>query len=232
VRVQQALHWNTEMTDEIAISSKHVLNPIDRISEILFGLIMVLTFTGSFSVAEAGREDVGAMLIGALGCNFAWGIIDGIFYLISCLAEKGQALLTLRAVRNTSDPQKAQQVVAAALSPLVAHVLQPAQLDLLCRQMKELPEPPRGARLSKEDWRGAFGVFLLVSLSTFPVVIPFIFMQNARLAMRISNTIAVVILFLAGYAFGRTTGNRPWVSGIYMIVLGLILVGITIALGG
>ena len=27
-------------------SSKRVLDPIDRVSEVLFGLIMVLTFTG------------------------------------------------------------------------------------------------------------------------------------------------------------------------------------------
>jgi VIT1/CCC1 family predicted Fe2+/Mn2+ transporter len=220
------------MADEIIKSYKRVLNPIDRVTEILFGLIMVLTFTGSFSVAEAGREDVGMMLIGALGCNLAWGIIDGIFYLISCLAEKGQAQITLRAVRNAGDPQKARQIIAAALSPLVAHVLQPDQLDLLCRQLKELPEPPRGAQVSKDDWWGALGVFLLVFLSTFPVAIPFIFMKNAQLAMRCSNAIAILILFLAGYAFGRITGRRPWLTGIYMIVLGCILVGITIALGG
>ena len=151
---------------------------------------------------------------------------------MACLAEKGQALLTLRAVRKASDPQKARQIIAAALSPLVAHVLQPDQLDLLCRQLKDLPEPPRGAQLSKNDWWGALGVFLLVFLSTFPVAIPFIFMKNAQLTMRFSNAIAVAMLFLAGCAFGRITGGRPWLIGIYMIVLGCILVGITIALGG
>jgi len=36
------------------------------ITEILFALIMVLTFTCSFSVAGAGREQVRTMLIGAL----------------------------------------------------------------------------------------------------------------------------------------------------------------------
>ena len=73
-------------------SSKRVLEPIDRVSEVLFGLIMVLTFTGSLSVAEAGREDVRTMLIGALGCNLAWGIIDAILYLMGCLAEKERGL--------------------------------------------------------------------------------------------------------------------------------------------
>jgi hypothetical protein len=51
--------------------SKRVLDPHERISEVLFGLIMVLTFTGSISIAEAGREDIRAVLIAALGCNLA-----------------------------------------------------------------------------------------------------------------------------------------------------------------
>ena len=89
-------------------SSKRVLNPIDRVSEVLFGLIMVLTFTGSLSVAEAGREDIRTMLIGALGCNLAWGIIDGILYLMDALAEQSQDLFNLRAVRDTRDPEKAR----------------------------------------------------------------------------------------------------------------------------
>ena len=77
------------MSDHAIKSSKRVLDPIDRVSEVLFGLIMVLTFTGSLSVAEAGRDNVRTMLIGALGCNLAWGIIDAVFYLMGCLAEKG-----------------------------------------------------------------------------------------------------------------------------------------------
>ena len=77
-------------------SSKRFLDPIDRLSEVLFGLIMVLTFTGSLSVAEAGRESVRTMLLAALGCNFAWGVIDAVLYLMGCLAEKARSLLTLR----------------------------------------------------------------------------------------------------------------------------------------
>src|SRR5438067_13438417 len=89
-------------------SSKRVVDPIDRVSEVLFGLIMVLTFTGSLSIAEAGRDDVRTMLIAALGCNLAWGIIDGILYLMGSLAEKGRGLLTFRAVRRAADPKEAQ----------------------------------------------------------------------------------------------------------------------------
>src|SRR5574342_50911 len=101
-------------------TSKRVLEPIERISEALFGLIMVLTFTGSLSVAEAGREDIRTMLIGALGCNIAWGIIDGVLYLMGCLAEKGTNLATLKAIRGATDPKKANRVIAEALPPPLA----------------------------------------------------------------------------------------------------------------
>ena len=209
-----------------------MLDPIDRVSEVLFGLIMVLTFTGSLSVAEAGRDDVRAMLIGALGCNLAWGIIDGILYLMGCLAEKGRGLLTFRAVRKATDPKEAQRVIAEALPSVVAGVLTPAELEAMHQRLKRLPEPPERARLGRDDWRGAVGVFLLVFLSTFPVVIPFIFMRNAGPALRVSNVVAIVMLFLTGYAFGRLTERRPWLVGISMVVLGLVLVGLTMALGG
>src|SRR5436190_18381399 len=144
---------------------KRVLEPIDRVSEVLFGLIMVLTFTGSLSVAEAGREDVRTMLIGALGCNLAWGIIDALLYLMGILAEKGRARTTFHAVYNTADPERARRLIADAMPPLLASVVEPAEFDAMHRRLKQLPEPPRRLTLERRDWLGALGVFLLVFLS-------------------------------------------------------------------
>jgi len=220
------------MPDDEIKSSKHVLDPIDRVSEVLFGLIMVLTFTGSLSVAEAGREDVHAMLIGALGCNLAWGIIDAVLYLMGNLAEKSSGILTLRAVRTTTDPQEAQRLIADSLPSAVASVLEPAELESLRLRLQQLPEPPERAHWRKEDWLGALSVFLLVFLATFPVVIPFMVMHQVHPAMRLSNAIAIGLLFLAGYTYGRITRRSPWAVGVCMVVLGCLLVGMTMALGG
>jgi VIT1/CCC1 family predicted Fe2+/Mn2+ transporter len=202
------------------------------VSEVLFGPIMVLTFTGSLSVAEAGRDDVRLMLVGALGCNLTWGIIDAVLYLMGGLAGKGRGLITLRAVRESTDPQQAQRLIADALPPVVASVLEPAELESMRQRLTQLPEPPQRARWDKDDWLGALGVFLLVFLATFPVVIPFILMHDFRPAMRVSNAIAIVLLFLTGYAFGRMTGRRPWAVGVSMVVLGSVLAAMTMALGG
>jgi len=220
------------MPDDPLKSSKRVLEPHERISEVLFGLIMVLTFTGSLSVAEAGREDVRAMLVGALGCNIAWGIIDGVLYLMGSLAEKGRHLSLLRALRKTTESPKAQRLISAALPPLIASVLQPAEFENIHQRLNQTPEPPARARFNKDDWLAAVGVFLWVFLTTFPVAIPFIVLHNAKQAMRVSNAVAVAMLFIAGIAYGRSVGRSAFGFGFAMVVLGGVLVALTIALGG
>lgn len=212
--------------------SRSALDPMDRISEVLFGLIMVLGFTGALSVAQAGRAEVHSMLLGALGCNLSWGIIDAAFYLMGQLAQKGHNLLTLKAVRATSDPEEAHRLVAGALPAVVASVLKPAEFAIVLQRLRALPAPPESAHLSREDWRGALSVFLLVFLSTLPVVLPFVFLHDIGPAMRMSNAIAIVMLAVAGAGFAQITGRNRWVVGIGMVILGGALAALTIALGG
>jgi VIT1/CCC1 family predicted Fe2+/Mn2+ transporter len=100
------------------------------------------------------------------------------------------------------------------------------------QELNRLPDLPSRPRLRKDDWLGAVGVFLIVVLATFPVAIPFAVISDARLALRVSNTIAIVMLFLAGYAFGRHSGHRPLAMGLAMVFLGSFMVAITISLGG
>lgn len=213
-------------------SSRRVLEPYDRVSEVLFGLIMVLAFTGSLSVAEAGRDDIRVMLIGALGCNLVWGIIDGVLYLMGCLADQAKELAALRAVRAATDPEKAHQQISESLPSWLAPAVTANELEVVRLRLLERPEPPPLARLNRGDWLGGVWVFLLVFLSTFPVALPFVFMERTLPALRLSNAIAIVMLFGLGCAFGRITGRRPWVTGAGMVALGTLLVGLTIALGG
>jgi VIT1/CCC1 family predicted Fe2+/Mn2+ transporter len=220
-----------EPTDEMK-TSKRVLEPYDRVSEVLFGLIMVLSITGSLSVADAGRDDVRTMLIGALGCNLAWGIIDGLLYLMGCLNEKASGIRSLRALRKAVAPAEAHRVIADALSPTVAATLSPAEYESIRQKLLQLPAPPSRARLGKDEWLGALAVAFWVIFTTLPVTAPFMFMTNVARAMRVSNAIAVVLLFVAGWAFGRVTEHRPWLTGVVMVVLGVALVALTIALGG
>ena len=102
----------------------------------------------------------------------------------------------------------------------------------LRHQLIKLPESTKLPRLTREDWIGALGVFLLVFLSLFPITVPFTFIGDARSALRISNGIAIVFLFLAGYSFGRFANTHPWRTGFVMVVLGVAIVDLAILLGG
>ena len=152
---------------------KRVLDPIDRISEVLFGLIMVLTYTSSLSVVTADRIGVRTMLIGALGCNLAWGIIDAGLYLMACLNERARYRILLSDVK-TADGKAGQGVIADALPDAIARVTTSDELEAMRQKLLEVAEPDRRGYLTKDDWLGALAICLLVFFSTFPVVIPFL----------------------------------------------------------
>jgi hypothetical protein len=211
---------------------RRVLDPVERVSEILFGLIMVLTFTGSMSVATAGREEVSEMLIGAVGCNLAWGIVDAVMYLLTSLVNRGRGLLLLQAVRKAERPEKAHGIIASALPPTVASLMQPSDFESMRQGLVALPAPALRPRLNGQDLRGAMEVFLLVFLSTFPVVIPFLLISTPSTALRVSNAVAVTMLFVGGISLGRFSGLHSWALGLALAALGAVLVAITIALGG
>lgn len=208
-----------------------LLSPVDRVSEVLFGLIMALTFTGTLSVASAERSEVREMLIGALGCNLAWGLVDAVMFLLAALAERGRNIAILREVRNAADPARARALILDALPPLVASMMQPAEVDVIRDRLGRLPEPGR-LTLTGADLRMAVAVFLLVFLATLPVALPFAFIHEAHRALRLSNGIALAMLFLGGYYLGGHAGRHPWRSGLLMLAIGVLLVWATIALGG
>jgi hypothetical protein len=206
---------------------ERILDPVSRISEILFGLIMALTFTTAVAAAgDAGEARL--LLTGVLGCNIAWGLVDGVMYLMEALAGRGRGVLIMRAVRDARDPADAERVIRSAVTPMMASLLTAEDVDRVRQGILRLERPPAPS-LTRDDWLGALGVCLLVILSTFPVVIPFFFVADPQLATRLSNLVAIVMLFACGVLLGRHSGYPPWRAGLSMVVLGLILVGIAIA---
>ena len=212
--------------------SRRVLTPLERFGETVFGLIMVLTITGSISVAEAGHAEIHTMLVGAVGCNLAWGIVDAVMYLLGILLERGRGWTLLNALRTRAvSDAEARALVADALPPAVSSVLKPSELDDLRERLANLPGR-KGRRLTGEDFRGAVGVFLLVFLATLPVILPFLLFSEARVALRVSHAIGVALLFFCGWALGRFSGLRPVRFGLAMAAIGAVLVAMTMALGG
>jgi len=209
-----------------------VLNPVDRISEVLFGLIMVLSFTGAISASTDAREDVGELLWAALGCNVAWGLVDAIMYMMNVAIERGHAIFVIKKMHQSTNPDESCQILRDEIQPVIANLMTPTEINELSIRLKKLPEPSKRHLLTGTDLWSGVQIFLLVFLCTFPVAIPFGIIDDLALAMRVSNGVALVLLFTGGFLLARYAGLNRGITALAYTLIGVLLVAITMALGG
>ncbi|MHC8332929.1 hypothetical protein [Pseudomonas sp. LB3P25] len=209
-----------------------VLDPVDRVTEVIFGLLMAMTFTGTISVATSGQEAERTMMIAALGCNLAWGLADAVMYLLRTLIERTRNRTLRTHLRDATDAAAGQALIAEALPPRLAAAAGPEELESLRRRLVDYSSMPVQPRLGWDDFRGAGGVFLLVVFSTFPLVVPFLLLDQTALAVRVSNLVGLGVLFIAGWMLSKYAGAKPWQGGLAMAVTGAVLITAIIALGG
>ncbi len=213
------------------------IDPGTSLSEVLFGLIMTLTFTlgAGIIVQEEGREGARQLLIAAIGCNIAWGIIDGALYLVGVLFNRGRIRALGLAVRQAASVETATKLVAGEFDEILVPVTTDGEREALYGRIAGNLRSKAGAaatRLGKEEWLGAWASFWLVFLTSLPAAIPFLLIDDANLALRASNAVLLTLLFATGYWWSRFTLGKPWLVGLYFLVGGLALVAVAIALGG
>lgn len=211
-------------------SREPVLNVVDRVSEMLFGLFMALTFIGVVTVAGAGRDEVREMFVTALGCNLAWGLVDAVMYLVRTVTERGRRLTLVRSVQ-AADAEGGRRLVEDSLPQGVAGLVAQAELEAIRGRIAALHMPTR-PRLNGDDLLAALAIFLIVVAATFPVVVPFLLIQDVGVALTVSRGISLLMLFFGGLALGRYAGYGSWKVGFMMVGLGTALVAAINALGG
>jgi hypothetical protein len=202
----------------------------------MFGIIMTLTFTVGarfFLVAEEFDRD--ELIIGAVGCNIAWGIIDGVLFVIGTLFFRSQRARFYRTLRAMTDGEKAMAAVADHFGvedePLAIPEEERAKLygAILAFGQRTAPAP---VTVRKDDLLAAFLIFLLVTLAALPSVIPLLLIDEPGLALRVSNAIQIALLFIGGYRWGSYTDVSSWKVGLSIAVLGAAMCILAVFLGG
>jgi hypothetical protein len=208
------------------------LDPIDRQSEVMFGLLMTLTFTGTMSVALGAGATVREILMAALGCNIAWGIVDATVYLLTTATERARGRAQARAIRTAPDPEAKAQL-RALLPGQAGRAMSDEQAETILAWMRDNPpERNAGPVLQRPDYWAAVQVFLLVTGATFPPVLPFLLVDSVPLAMRLSNAVAVAMLVVIGWRLDQEMQGGRHLMRWIIPVIGLLMVAVTIALGG
>ena len=204
--------------------------------EILFGLIMTLTFTlaAGIVIQKEGRAGAREMLVGILGCNLAWGIIDGVLYVLGQVFERGRVRRIGFNLRQATTAEGARQMVAEELDETLVPVTdEPMRLRLYQSVVEHVRNtPPEPNRVRREDLLGGLAAGWLVFLCSFPAVLPFLFLDDPRLALRVSNAILLGLLFYVGWRAARHTLAKPWLAGAVLLLVGVLLVAVAIPLGG
>ena len=209
-----------------------VLSPVDRVSEMLFGLFMALTFVGAVSVAEPRDAQIHAMFIAALGCNLAWGLVDAVMYIVRAVTDRGRLLTLIRSVRNAPDAATGCLIIQRSLSRVAAGLVSTTEVEAMRGRIVALTGLPAKPTLNRADLWGALAIFLIVVAATFPVVLPFALISDVGTAKNVARAVAVAMLFVGGLVLGRYAGYGSWKVGLLMAGLGTALVVAINALGG
>ena len=209
------------------------LDPATRLGEVLFGLIMALGIT---STVRLGIEEADSrqLLFAVLGCNLAWGVVDGVMYAMLALLERGRKARIVNGVLSAPSEEVALARIGAEFGDRLEPLTTPEERRQVYRWMLEIAqrsvrEPPR---IKRDDILGGAAVACIITLATVPLVVPFLLVSDLTLAVRLSNLTALALLFWLGCWWGRLAGANPFRVGAGVMCVGLILVLITIALGG
>lgn len=220
-----------------------LIDPLDRLSQTIYSVLVILTFTLAFRIFNLGgdptqmidAEYVNDLLIAALGATLAWGLIDGLMYALMEVFQRGERHRLLSAIQAAESEQEGVAVVAEELD----YVLEPISGEAERRKLyasvyaQLRSGQPKPVGFKRDDLRGALGSFLTTLIAVLPSLAPFLVLQHDyALAIRASNVVSFIVLFIAGYGWGRHTGANPWRTGLLVTAVGAVTVAIAIPLGG
>jgi len=211
------------------------LDPETVFAEILFGLIMALTFTLGASLVVGPDPDRSYEIIyGVVTCNLAWGLIDGVFYVLGELFVLGRRGMRIGRVQTARSREEAMLGIRQEFDERIAAITTPEERERIYGAIHQLVTRTAvpATRPTREGLLGALLVFALVSATSLPVLLPALVLGDPSAALKIANVLLVVCLFLTGRAMAKAVGGRGIWFGLIMAALGMVLVGIAKALGG
>jgi hypothetical protein len=219
-----------------------MLDPIDRLTEAIYAVLIVMTFTMAYRAIDASQfneqtvsQAVTSLAIAAFGCAVAWGIIDGAMYILLSMLERGENNRLLKRVKAAPTEGAGVDVIADHLDSTLETVMTEEERRQIYQQayQRMRDNETKQVGFKREEFFGAIGVMLIAILVTFPVVLPLLlFRTDANMALRASNLMAIFMLFLFGYQWGKYAGGKPVRVGLLLAGLGVAMVLIAIPLGG
>ena len=220
-----------------------LIDPIDWLSETTFSLLIFLSFTLAFWLGglsgalpmSISPGEVNEFLVAALGASLAWGTLDGILYVLFAVFERGGRRRLLEEVQAAGTNEEALEIIAEDMDYLLEPIIDGEEREALYENILPYLQKgkPQGIGLKREDITVLLGHAVVAILAVIPSAIPFLVLRNDfALALRISTIVSFVMLFIAGFRWGRYTGVSPWKTGLLLTSVMAVIVVLIVLLGG
>ncbi len=170
-----------------------------------------------------------------LGAAIAWALIDGLMLVLLSVLERGEKHRFLQALQAADSDEEAVAVIADEFDFVLEPIASETKRRLLYADVLEhlRDSQPRPAGFQREDLVEGLSAALVAMLAAVPSLLPlWLWRDEALAALRISNIVSFIILFILGYRWGRYTGANPWKIGALLVLAGVLLTAIAIPLGG
>lgn len=191
---------------------------------------------GQFNQTRSGGKYVSARIVifAVLGCNIAWGVVDGIVYIFSNLLERGRLSKFVSYVKSNS-PEKVVTILENEIENTIFKSLNHEEKKQISTDfLKSISKvTPQKTHITKDDMFGSLAIFVLVFTSGFIAVVPFFFLpNNVYLALKLSNIISIILLFNVGYQWAKYPDRNKIKTGVAMVLIGFFIAAVTTLLGG
>ena len=220
-----------------------ILDPIDRMSETIFSILIVLIFTLAYRALALlpinndilALDDSLTIFRAALGAVVAWGIIDAIMYAVISVFERSDRVRFLNEVKASPTQKSGVDVIAEEFDYIFEPITEDTQRESIYEQIYQTLKhmQPKKIKVETEDLLGAGAVFVAAIVAVIPSLFPLVlFRYNLTLALRLSNLFSLLMLFITGYRWGKYSGYKPLVTGLIIMSIAILMVVLAIPLGG
>ena len=212
------------------------LKPNESLTQIVAGLIVVLTFTLAASVAAGGGEDgARTALLGAITANTSWGIINAVLYVMDSAFDSNRQIRIARAIASAPEEATALATIRNELDPYLISVTRADDREQLYRNVRNAlthGRLPKRTAFFRDDILAAIAVFCLTLAATIPAILPLLIIDHPWLALRVSNLLVIGSMFFVGYHWAKYVDANPWLAGFGLTAVGVALVLVAIIIGG
>jgi|GEM_PF-2537307 hypothetical protein len=201
----------------------------DRLSELLYGVLMVTSISGLVLIGEPGGEnDLYYMLVVLFITIVMWGLLDGISYALLSSANRAERETLMESLQAESDSDKRNKAIVEDLDEtLIARLDDESRSQIAAIIGNGLPrnaEKMTKNKLTSYEKDIVLAAFLLDFIPLIILVFPYLFFDSVKTAALTSHIIALVMFVVLGYYYSKYAHLNKWKGAFVCGLLGLILV--------